>query len=164
MRIPLCRSCQKDLNGIHRNTTHIPGLERPWTGQNSHYCSSEWGTFSNAKFQLDLQVPIPRLKIVLVLPTTSLYGIEVNILNGATWVFQLAGLGAISSLGYFQTCVIWSKLWRTACYIADVLVSYQRKGRLHLNICRAWEKHRQYSFFDITIFHYLLVTYIKYIH
>lgn len=30
----------------------------------------------------------------------------VNILNGATWVFQLAGLGAITSLGHMQTCVI----------------------------------------------------------
>ena len=121
--------------------------------------------------QLDWQVPIlPLLKIVLVLPpTTSLQrGIEVNILNGATWVFQLAGLGAISSLGYFQTCVIselfqktfyfysffgggqlfffpsslgtihlhsisqpghaWSKLWRTARYIADLLVLYQHKA------------------------------------
>lgn len=30
----------------------------------------------------------------------------VNILNGATWLFQLAGLGAITSLGHLQTCVI----------------------------------------------------------
>jgi len=36
----------------------------------------------------------------------SEFMMTVNILNGATWVFQLAGLGAISSLGYFQTCVI----------------------------------------------------------
>ena len=31
---------------------------------------------------------------------------QVNILNGATWIFQLAGLGAITSLGYFQTWTI----------------------------------------------------------
>ena len=31
----------------------------------------------------------------------------VNILNGATWLFQLAGLGAITSLGHLQTCVTW---------------------------------------------------------
>ena len=29
-----------------------------------------------------------------------------NILNGATWLFQLAGLGAITSLGHVQTCII----------------------------------------------------------
>ena len=28
-----------------------------------------------------------------------------NILNGATWVFQLAGLGGIVSLGHLQTVV-----------------------------------------------------------
>jgi len=30
----------------------------------------------------------------------------VNVLNGATWLFQLAGLGAITSLGHLQTVVI----------------------------------------------------------
>ena len=35
---------------------------------------------------------------------------QVNILNGATWIFQLAGLGAITSLGNFQ---IWTIL---RCY------------------------------------------------
>ena len=29
-----------------------------------------------------------------------------SILNGATWLFQLAGLGAIASLGHLQTCAI----------------------------------------------------------
>eukprot|EP00913_Durusdinium_trenchii_P020365 g19131.t1 len=30
----------------------------------------------------------------------------VHVLNGATWLFQLAGLGAITSLGHLQVCVI----------------------------------------------------------
>lgn len=33
------------------------------------------------------------------------YMTVVNILNGATWLFQVAGLGAITSLGHLQTCV-----------------------------------------------------------
>ena len=40
----------------------------------------------------------------------------VNILNGATWLFQLAGLGAITSLGHLQTCVTWRKWKILVCF------------------------------------------------
>ena len=45
----------------------------------------------------------------------------VNILNGATWLFQLAGLGAITSLGHLQTCVTWRKWNIWVCFGHTVL-------------------------------------------
>lgn len=42
----------------------------------------------------------------------------VHVLNGATWLFQLAGLGAITSLGHLQVCVL-TLAERTRCWLPD---------------------------------------------